>query len=160
MGTGSGNEPLKDDGQKSSIETPARTDWAPFPREIGESFTLREYVSDREASLCFDERSYGWTNWSATLDSMLGMHSALMALLCFLVVIIGSTAFVIVSTTDAEILAVLFPKYLDHVNPLLLFPPKIQRLRILRALFTYSAIPKIPTKFGVTFKFPSCSLIG
>jgi len=52
------------------------TDWAPFPHEIGESFTLGEYVSEREPSLCFDERSYGWTNWSATLDSTLRMNSA------------------------------------------------------------------------------------
>jgi membrane protein len=34
--------------------------------------------------------------------------------------VLGSTAFVIVSTTDAEILAVLFPKYLAGVAPLLL----------------------------------------
>ena len=52
------------------------------------------------------ERNRFWATW--------------MALFCFLIVVLGSTAFVLVSTTDAEILAILFPEYLDHINPLLL----------------------------------------
>jgi len=41
-------------------------------------------------------------------------------LFCFLVVIIGSTAFVIVSTTDAEVITFLFPALRQSLNPLML----------------------------------------
>ena len=51
------NELLKDEGQKSSSETPARTDWAPLPHETGESFTLGECVPTGSlASVSTDDR--------------------------------------------------------------------------------------------------------
>lgn len=68
----------------------------------------------------FDSLQFAFAKISTLGGERNRFWATLMALFCFLVVVLGSTAFVVVSTTDAEILAVLFPKLLDHVNPLLL----------------------------------------
>lgn len=68
----------------------------------------------------FDSLQFAFAKISTIGGERNRFWATLMALFCFLIVVLGSTAFVIVSTTDAEILAVLFPKYLAGVAPLLL----------------------------------------
>jgi membrane protein len=68
----------------------------------------------------FDSLQYAFAKISTLGGERNRFWATLMALLCFLIVVLGSTAFVIFSTTDAEILAVLFPDYFRGVNPLVL----------------------------------------
>lgn len=68
----------------------------------------------------FDSLQFAFTKISTVGVDRNRFWATLMALFCFLVVIIGSTAFVIVSTTDAEVITFLFPALRQSLNPLML----------------------------------------
>ncbi len=68
----------------------------------------------------FDSLQFAFAKISTLGGERNRFWATLMAFFCFLIVTLGSTAFVLVSTTDAEILAVLFPKYLNNLSPLFL----------------------------------------
>lgn len=67
----------------------------------------------------FDSLQFAFTKISTVGVDRNRFWATLMALFCFLVVIIGSTAFVIVSTTDAEVITFLFPALRQSLNPLM-----------------------------------------
>lgn len=68
----------------------------------------------------FDSLQFAFTKISTVGVDRNRFWATLMALFCFLVVIIGSTAFVIVSTTDAEVITFLFPALRQSLKPLML----------------------------------------
>lgn len=68
----------------------------------------------------FDSLQFAFTKISTVGVDRNRFWATLMAFFCFLVVIIGSTAFVIVSTTDAEVITFLFPALRQSLNPLML----------------------------------------
>lgn len=63
----------------------------------------------------FDSLQFAFTKISSGVERN-RFWATLMALFCFLVVVLGSTLFVMASTTDGELLAILFPNYLGQVN--------------------------------------------
>jgi len=67
----------------------------------------------------FDSLQFAFTKISTVGVDRNRFWATLMAFFCFLVVIIGSTAFVIVSTTDAEVITFLFPALRQSLNPLM-----------------------------------------
>ncbi|MFM8315059.1 MAG: YihY/virulence factor BrkB family protein, partial [Deltaproteobacteria bacterium] len=68
----------------------------------------------------FDSLQYAFSKLSTVGIERNRFWGTLMALFCFLIVVLGSTGFVLVSTTDAEILAILFPKYFSGLNSIFL----------------------------------------
>ncbi|NQW45502.1 MAG: YihY/virulence factor BrkB family protein [Deltaproteobacteria bacterium] len=93
--------------------------------------------------------------------------ATLMSIFCFLIVVIGSTLFVIVSTTDVSILSFLFPRALAGVNAIIL-----NSLSALIGLFSvlgsvtliYKVMPTQKVKWLNALKgsllFLSCFILG
>ncbi len=85
---------------------------------VGDFFTLLVLIwSSYEL---FDSLQFAFSKISTVGGDRNRFWATFMSLFCFLIVVLGSTAFVLVSTTDAEILAILFPKYLSHLGSLTL----------------------------------------
>lgn len=68
----------------------------------------------------FDSLQFAFTKISTVGVERNRFWATLMSLLCFLVALIGSTAFVLVSTTNAELFVSLFPSYLSGFNSIAL----------------------------------------
>jgi membrane protein len=97
----------------------------------------------------FDSLQFAFTKISTAGFDRNRFWATLMSLFCFLVVIVGSTAFVIVSTTDAELITFLFPFLIERLNPLML-----------NALAAFTGLMSVIVSITVIYKVMPIQKVG